>query len=155
MPLDQILAAGDWQYQDKSRHCWKSKFEQTRSGRCYLGHDRDFGTLAVDLREHYSSFRMREESHEWRKATDGGYRDEAKKGHRLALKARVLKCCEYHEEVFEGDQGIVEAYKLANARFDKDSLGKIFDSRREMTGYIKEEVEDAAVECWQCAEIQD
>lgn len=56
----------------------------------------------------------------------------------LALKARVLKRCEYHEEIFEGDGEIVEAYKLGNARFEKDALGEIFDSRTEMTDYIKE-----------------
>jgi hypothetical protein len=73
----------------------------------------------------------------------------------LTLKARVLKRCEYHEGVFEGDEEIVEAYKLGNARFEKDSLGKIFDSRREMTDYIKEGVEDAAIECQQCADMRD
>lgn len=73
----------------------------------------------------------------------------------IAIQAGVLKCCEFHDEVFVGSKDVVEAYKRGNARFEKDSLGEAFDTRREMTDYIKEVVEDAAEECWCCAKIRD
>jgi hypothetical protein len=74
----------------------------------------------------------------------------------IAIKARVLRVCEHHDEVFlSHEEEIVGAYKLGNARFQKDSLGETFDNRREMTDYIKEVVDDAAVECWQCARLRD
>jgi hypothetical protein len=74
----------------------------------------------------------------------------------IARRAGVLKVCEYHDELFlSGEKEIVEAYKSGNARWDKDSLEDVFESRREMTDYIKEEVEDAAEECWMCAKIRE
>ena len=73
----------------------------------------------------------------------------------IAIQAGVLKVCEFHDEVFVSTKDVVEAYKRGNARFEKDSLGQCFDSRREMTDYIKEVVDDAAEECWCCAKIRD
>jgi thermostable 8-oxoguanine DNA glycosylase len=74
----------------------------------------------------------------------------------IAIKAGVLKVCEFHEDVvYETGEDVVEAYKRGNARYDKDSLGKIFESRTDMTDYIKEVVEEAADECWSCAKLRD
>ncbi len=85
-------------------------------------------------------------------------RDENKRyrAHQIAFKARVLKPCKYHEDevIVNEDKEIVEAYKLGNARFDKDSLGEVFESRTDMTDYIKEVVEDANTDCWICAKMR-
>jgi len=73
----------------------------------------------------------------------------------IAVKAGVLERCEYHEDiVFETGEDVVEAYRRGNARFETDSLGRFFDSRREMTDYIKEVVNDAAMECWCCEKLR-
>jgi hypothetical protein len=76
--------------------------------------------------------------------------------YKIALKARVLKPCKYHEDevIVSEDKEIVEAYKLGNARFEKDSLGEVFDSRTDMTDYIKEVVEDANTDCWICDKMR-
>lgn len=76
------------------------------------------------------------------------------KARAIAHKAGVLTVCEYHDEAFRSDKDIVKAYKLGNARFAKDSLGEIFASRKEMTDYIKEEVDDANIECSICDKIR-
>jgi hypothetical protein len=80
---------------------------------------------------------------------------EAKRGKAtsIALKAGFLTSCEFHEEVYESGEDIVVAYKLGNARFVKDSLSKTFDSRTEMTDYIKEVVGDASDGCSICANM--
>jgi len=72
----------------------------------------------------------------------------------IARRAGVLTVCGYHDEVFRSEKDVVEAYKLGEARFLKDSLGEIFDSRREMTDYIKDVVEDANFECCVCSKIR-
>ena len=76
--------------------------------------------------------------------------------YKIALKACVLKPCKYHEDevIVNEDKEIVEAYKLGNARFDKDSLGEVFDDRRDMTDYIKEVVEDTPTDCWICDKMR-
>jgi hypothetical protein len=71
----------------------------------------------------------------------------------IALKARVLKSCEHHEEIFEGNQDVQHAYKLGNFQFERDGLGETFDSRKEMTDYIKEVVEDAPDGCSLCSKM--
>lgn len=72
----------------------------------------------------------------------------------IALKAGVLTTCKDHDdEVFRSEKDVVEAYKLGEAKFVKDSLGEIFGSRREMTDYIKEVAEEANTECSMCAEF--
>ncbi len=78
------------------------------------------------------------------------------RAYQIALKARVLKPCKYHEDeiIRNEDKEVVEAYKLGNARFDKDSLGEVFYSRTDMTDYIKEVVEDANTDCWICDKMR-
>ncbi len=74
----------------------------------------------------------------------------------IAIKAGVLQVCQFHEDVvYETGEDIVGAYKLGNARYDKDSLGKIFLSRTDMTDHIKHVVEEAAMECWSCAKNRE
>lgn len=77
----------------------------------------------------------------------------------IARKAKVLTACEYHGETFATGKDIVEAYKLAATTFknaDSSSpLKTLFQSQKELTDCIKEEVEDAAEECWACAKIRD
>jgi len=85
-------------------------------------------------------------------------RDENKRfrAHQIALKAGVLTTCKYHDDdvIVNEDKELVEAFKLGNARFDKDSLGKVFDDRRDMTDYIKEAVENANTDCYPCAKMR-
>ena len=57
--------------------------------------------------------------------------------------------------MYETGGDVVDAYKLGNARYEKDALDRIFLSRTDMTDYIKEVVEDAAMECWSCAKLRD
>ena len=71
----------------------------------------------------------------------------------IALKAGVLKCCEFHEDcIFEGSGDIEAAYRFGNSSFSAGALGEAFESRREMTDYIKGVVEwnHAADECPRC-----
>jgi hypothetical protein len=93
-------------------------------------------------------------------------RAEARRGKatEIAIKARVLQVCEFHEDiVYETGGDVVDAYKWGNARYEKDALDRIFLSRTDMTDYIKtdmtdyikEVVEDAAMECWSCAKLRD
>ena len=76
------------------------------------------------------------------------------KARSIARKAGVLTACEDHDEVFRSENDVVEAYKLGNARFEKDSLGNIFESRTEMTDYIKEVADDANIACSTCDKIR-
>ncbi len=85
-------------------------------------------------------------------------RVEARRGKatEIAIEAHVLRVCQFHEDaVYETGGDVVEAYKVGNARYDKDSLGKIFLSRRDMTDHIKYVVENAAMECWACAKNRE
>jgi hypothetical protein len=72
----------------------------------------------------------------------------------IARRAGVLAACEDHDEVFRSEKDVVEAYKLGNARFEKDSLGKTFKSRTEMTDYIKEVADDASISRSVCDKIR-
>lgn len=78
------------------------------------------------------------------------------RAYQIALKAGVLKPCKYHDDevIVNEDKEVVEAYKLGNARFEKDSLGEVFDGRRDMTDYIKEVVENANTNCWICDKMR-
>ena len=78
------------------------------------------------------------------------------KTHQIAFKAGVLKPCESHEDevIVNEDKELVEAYKLGNSRFEKDSLDKVFDDRKDMTDYIKEVVENANTHCYPCSKMR-
>jgi hypothetical protein len=74
----------------------------------------------------------------------------------IALEARVLRSCEYHDCLFEGPNDIVDAYKLGNSKFTAGTLEGHFQSRREMTDCIKEVVEDNCNDiCPRCADLRD
>lgn len=73
----------------------------------------------------------------------------------IALKAGALKVCEFHDEIFVGGKDILGAYKLAAASFKRGFRKDLFQNQQEFTDCIKEEVEDAAEECWVCAKIRD
>jgi hypothetical protein len=70
----------------------------------------------------------------------------------ILLQAGVLNLCAVHEDtVIEGSGDIEAAYKLGNSKFTAAELDGIFESRREMTDYIKLVYEENADgECNQC-----
>jgi hypothetical protein len=72
------------------------------------------------------------------------------KGTDLAVAAGVLEVCEYHGIAFESGSEAEEAYKLGNAKFSAGEFSGIFETRREMTDAIKEAIDDAPVECYEC-----
>ena len=72
---------------------------------------------------------------------------------RIALKAGVLKSCEYHHEVYDPLGGDKQAaYMLGNAMFTKGEL-PMFPDRRTMTDAIKDAIEDTGMECSACANL--
>ena len=85
--------------------------------------------------------------------------DEAKRRRaiQIALAAGVLQQCEYHDDcIFEGDEEIKSAYKLANHQFSNGEHVDVFEDREEMTDIIKEVVADhPAEECPSCARIRE
>ncbi len=77
------------------------------------------------------------------------------KAREITLKAGVLTTCHDHDdEVFRSEIDVADAYELGKERFSKDSLGKIFSSREEMTDYIKEVTDEANTECAMCEEFR-
>ncbi len=73
----------------------------------------------------------------------------------IAIEAEVLRRCEYHDDTVLDDGGDpVDAYRLGNAKFSSGETG-IFESRREMTDLIKEEIEWASDECSSCSKWRD
>ena len=73
---------------------------------------------------------------------------------KIALDARVLKHCEFHDDyILETGEDIAEAYRVGNARFTEGRFGDVFASRREMTDCIKEVVEEQPDECYLCAKV--
>ena len=72
----------------------------------------------------------------------------------IALDARVLRKCEYHETLMPGGHDIQAAYKLGNARITAGQY-RGYD-RREMTDAIKKAVEDNSLdECYFCERWKD
>lgn len=76
---------------------------------------------------------------------------------RIALAAGVLQQCEYHDDcIFEGDEEIESAYKLANHQFSHGEHVDVFKDRKEMTDIIKEVVSDQlGDECPSCARVRE
>lgn len=70
----------------------------------------------------------------------------------IAVKAKVLERCEFHEDnVYLGSNDLEAAYRLGNAMFSAKTLDKVFSERREMTDAIKSAVESiSADECDDC-----
>ncbi len=75
----------------------------------------------------------------------------------IAVEAGALKTCELHDDTYmEGDRDVQEAYKLGNTKFTKGDIAGEFESRTEMTDYIKRAVEElASDECGSCARWRD
>ena len=65
--------------------------------------------------------------------------DKRYRAYQIALKAGVLTICKYHDDevIVNEDKELVDAYKLGNARFEKDSLREVFDDRREIMAINK------------------
>ncbi|MDD5336609.1 MAG: hypothetical protein PHS32_22965 [Rhodoferax sp.] len=83
---------------------------------------------------------------------------EAKRGIaiQIAIEAGVLEQCEFHDIAYEGNEEIESAYKLGNGKFSRGEFRDTFESRREMTDYIKNVVEDhPAEECPSCAHMRE
>jgi hypothetical protein len=73
----------------------------------------------------------------------------------IALDAGVLKRCGYHGEIYDPLRGDnTPAYKLGNYRLSAGKLRRVFSSSRELTDTIKAVVEDAGMECYDCAREQ-
>jgi hypothetical protein len=75
---------------------------------------------------------------------------------RIAIQAGVLKRCENHEDcVFDGGSDPQGAYMLGNAKFTREELKGIFDTRPEMTDCIKKAIEEhhGIDECPRCAKM--
>lgn len=74
----------------------------------------------------------------------------------IAVQANTLNICPAHETVMAGSADIQNAYKLGNSMFSEGKLEGVFESRREMTDYIKGVFEDNyGNECYLCASIRD
>lgn len=72
---------------------------------------------------------------------------------RIALKAGVLKSCEFHGEVYDPLGGDNQAaYMLGNAMFTRGEL-PMFSDRRTMTDAIKDAIDDTGMECSSCANL--
>lgn len=70
----------------------------------------------------------------------------------IAIEAKVLRRCEFHDEVYDqsvGDE--TSAYKLGNHKLSSGQLGDVFSSSREMTDKIKAVIKAAGMECGGCA----
>lgn len=67
----------------------------------------------------------------------------------IALRAKVLIKCEFHETVMNNQSDIKDAYRLGNVLI-KNELMNIFDSPVDMTNHVKEAVEVSALDCYQC-----
>jgi hypothetical protein len=87
------------------------------------------------------------------KQVDGATGRKAPPAIKIALDAGALRRCEF-DCVIEGSD-IEGAYRLGNRRFSAGLLAGAFESRRDMTDFIKEVVEDSVVECPVCANIRD
>lgn len=83
------------------------------------------------------------------------YDEQHRVAEQIAIEARVLKVCQFHEEVYQSEFDGTPAYRLGNYKFTKGELTGTFDDRREMTDAIKAAIENAGDECGRCANIRD
>lgn len=82
--------------------------------------------------------------------------DQQRVATQIALDAKVLARCPYHDEIFDplaGDNS--PAYRLGNIRLSAGELGDVFSNPREMTDAILAAVENAGMECPGCAKNRD
>lgn len=71
----------------------------------------------------------------------------------IAVEAKALGRCEFHDVAYDIWGDPVDAYKLGNRKFTAGEVVGVFADRREMTDYIKAAIEDSADECGYCAKI--
>lgn len=74
----------------------------------------------------------------------------------VAVKAGVLRSCEFHGDVFASDEfaDAEPAYRLANARFSRGELHDVFETRTEMTDAIKAVVDEFVLDyCPRCEKM--
>lgn len=73
----------------------------------------------------------------------------------IAVKAGVLKRCEYHPDIVWDNFGEhEEAYKIGNAMYSAGELQTRFASRRELTDAIKSAIAQAGIgPCPACAKM--
>jgi hypothetical protein len=69
----------------------------------------------------------------------------------IAVEAKVLIRCEWHEYVYEGDYDYTPAYILGKQKHSRGELFGVFRSARAMIDEIKHVVDHAPVECPRCA----
>ena len=72
----------------------------------------------------------------------------------IAVEAKVLQRCPFHEVAFGYGNDPAPAYMLGNRKMTAGELHG-FATRTEMTDTIKEVVADAAMECPYCAKLRD
>lgn len=85
-------------------------------------------------------------------------REEAKRNIavQIAVEAGVLKPCVRHEDILlEGSEDAESAYMLGNRKFTNGDVDTIFDSRREMTDFIKSAITENGVYACAACEIQN
>jgi hypothetical protein len=71
----------------------------------------------------------------------------------IAIDARVLTHCGFHDCVYSGGKAIEAAYELAQAQYRE--FHNVFRSQSELYDTIKEVVDDhSAAECPHCAAIR-
>lgn len=76
----------------------------------------------------------------------------------IAVEVDVLERCEDHEEfLFEGNEYIAEAYKVAAARIKAEEYADMFESQKELTDLIKEVVDEYGISssCLRCKHLQN
>ena len=72
----------------------------------------------------------------------------------IAVKAGAITPCEIHGHVLiNAFADTTAAYKLGNAKFTNGTLSNDFKSRRELTDFIKEAIDESCLECPYCAKI--
>jgi hypothetical protein len=74
---------------------------------------------------------------------------------RIAIRAKVLGCCERHDVHYGTWEEVANAYKLGNYLLSKKELNNQYESSRELTDLIKDVVENACDKCYACAEDFD
>ena len=69
----------------------------------------------------------------------------------IAVKAGALATCPSHDDVYvAGKQEDKAAYAAGTAMLAKGELGEVFDSRKEMTDFIQEALNDNSGSCYLC-----
>jgi hypothetical protein len=71
----------------------------------------------------------------------------------IAIAAKVLRRCEYHEDILvnTGAPDVSYAYRVGNAKLKAGELGDTFTSSREMTDAVKAAIDEHVLDyCPRC-----